>query len=216
MDTFFHENFIENQQIILNKDESFHLTVVLRKQAGQAVALIDGNGKMATADIMIADKNGSMLRILTIAETAQVNFHTLAIAPTKNIDRFEYFVEKAVEVGIHSIIPMFTKNTERKIINEERLKKIILSAAKQSKDYFIPSLSPIQKFENIIQSNEYDQKLLAACKGDTKPFREIYSPRKKSIIFVGPEGDFTDQEMELAKMHHVQFVSLGEIGRAHV
>lgn len=210
MDTFFHETLIENTDISLKPEESFHLATVLRKKPGEAVCLMDGKGSRGVAEIIVPDKKCSILRIKSVEFHTEVHFHTIAIAPTKNIDRFEFFLEKAVEIGVKSFIPMLTKNAERKVLNMERMEKIILSASKQSKTAYLPSIHPLQKFTEVIAFSGYDQKLIATCTEKTVSLKEAYQPRKNSIIFVGPEGDFSPEEVNLAMANRVLPISLGE------
>lgn len=210
MDIFFHDTLIENTDITLVSVESFHLAAVLRKRAGEQVGLMDGKGHNAVAEIIVSDKKCSILRIKSVAFRQQVHHHTIAIAPTKNIDRFEFFLEKAVEIGVNSILPILTKNAERKVLNMERMEKIILAAAKQSNAAYLPSIQPLQKFAEVIALNGFDQKLIASCTEKTVSLKSAYQGAKNSIIFVGPEGDFSPDEVKLAIEHRALPISLGE------
>lgn len=210
MDTFYSPVLQENTTIQLNKDESFHLFSVLRKREGEQILVIDGNGMKAAGKIVVADKIGSMIQVGTIMFQSDKNFHTLAIAPTKHMDRFEYFVEKSIEMGIHGIAPILTKNSERKVINSERIHKIMLSAVKQSRAFYLPILYPIQKFSSLIQQEDTGEKYVATCIKDAPLFQNVYRPNQKSIIFVGPEGDFAEDEVINAIENKANLISLGE------
>lgn len=194
----------------LSPEESFHLATVLRKKEGDLVMLFDGKGNKSMGKVVQADKKCSIIHNSTLDFTPPRVFHDIAIAPTKNIDRFEYFLEKSVEIGVGSIYPILTKHSERKVINHERLEKIIVAAAKQCGTAYVPVLHPLQKISSCIQHLHHEVKLIATCEGTTQPFHELYTPNKNSIIFVGPEGDFSKEEVDVAQKSGLQAVSLGE------
>ena len=137
----------------------------------------------------------------------------MAVAPTKNMSRFEWFIEKATELGVDGFIPLRCEHSERKTINVDRLKRLILSAAKQSKQAYLPTLSDIQTFEGIVE--KYHQAahcFLAHCSDDVNKShlinQSVYKPQV--VIFIGPEGDFSEIEIKLAKKLGVEAISLGE------
>lgn len=210
VDTFYTKSLSEEGMVQLNPEESFHLATVLRKKEGDMVLLFDGLGNKSFGKIVQVDKKCSIIHNSTITYDPIEVFHSIAIAPTKNIDRFEYFLEKSVEIGIQAIFPILTKHSERKVINHERLEKIVLAAAKQCGTAHLPILHPLQPFSNAISTIHAAIKLIATCDGETKPFHEMYVPNQNSIIFVGPEGDFSKEEVEKASQAAYTPVSLGK------
>jgi 16S rRNA (uracil1498-N3)-methyltransferase len=197
----------------LSEEETFHCTRVLRLKAGNSIHLTDGMGKLFTAVIENTDRKGAMLKIVqATSDFGKKNFRLhIAIAPTKNIDRFEWFLEKATEIGIDEITPLICENSERVIIKPERLEKIIISAMKQSLKTFKPSIHPIVRINQFIEQNiDGLQNYIATCDGDNRQLlKNICQPEKKTMVLVGPEGDFSSDEVHLALKAGFVPVSLG-------
>lgn len=211
MNVFFAD--ISGSQAILNEEESWHCIKVLRHQVGDTVVVIDGKGTRATGTIAQAHPKQCLVT-LTGREFFERNrpYHLhMAIAPTKSIDRIEWFVEKAVEIGIDELSFLRCKNSERTVVKADRIHKIIDSAVKQSLQYYRPMLHGLTDFRSFITSEEADTKLIAHCEtGDKKLLKEYAGRRQSYTLLIGPEGDFTGEEIALAAQHGYLPVSLGE------
>lgn len=203
---------LDNDIVQLSPDESRHCVRSLRMSAGDTLYITDGKGTLASASILSPDPSACSIQISHRdfqPRRAPYRLH-LAIAPTKNSDRIEWFVEKAVEIGIDEITPIITHNTERTRLNRSRLEKIAVSAMKQSLQRHLPVIhdeTPIDSFlrnisatSKIICHGHYDRPILMsqACR-----------PSNDTVILIGPEGDFTDDEISLAHQLGFQPVSLG-------
>ncbi len=202
---------IEGNKALLKPDESFHCAKVLRQKAGDTVELIDGKGNFFEG-ILTRIHEKQCEAELTKGPVAQLmrtyQLH-LAIAPTKNIDRTEWMLEKAVEIGIDEVSFIRCKNSERTVLKNDRMKKIAESAVKQSKQAFIPEIHDLRKFEDMMEL-QADTKLIAYC-GDAQKteLRNLSFNGKKVLILIGPEGDFSPEEVEIALARGFQAVSLG-------
>jgi 16S rRNA (uracil1498-N3)-methyltransferase len=204
---------ISGSEIILDETESKHAIRVLRLQKGDQIQVVDGKGGFYLAEI--ADANPKKCR-LTIVNSAldfgKRNFHLhIAIAPTKNIDRFEWFLEKATEIGIDEITPLLTSHSERKTINAERLEKILVSAMKQSLKAYLPQLHELTTFKELIINNKTENKFIAYCEEIQKiHLKDLATKGNNTLILIGPEGDFSPEEIKLAIENGFKVVSLGE------
>lgn len=204
-------------QIILNEEESKHCVRVLRLKKSDAVELIDGKGISAIAKIIDDNPKKCYLQIETVNHKPQTRNYKLhiAVAPTKNFDRMEWFIEKAVEVGVDEISFIRCENSERTKINFERCEKIAISALKQSKQYWLPKINDVGKFNEVMKglSNE-GIKLVAFCETEITQTLHTLIPSsthpQNIVILIGPEGDFTKAEIDLALQHHFKPVSFGE------
>ncbi|GHN00923.1 ribosomal RNA small subunit methyltransferase E [Cytophagales bacterium WSM2-2] len=196
--------------IHLDREESHHVVRVLRMSAGQNIDLTDGQGFFYKARIVKADAKKCEFEILEKRESKKRNFHVhIAIAPTKNADRIEWFVEKATEVGIDQISLVLCKNSERKVINHERIEKVAISAMKQSQQAWLPHISELTPFNEIV-SLPADQKFIAYVDTENqKHLQSVAAKGKKYLILIGPEGDFTQEELSLAMNRGFDKVSLG-------
>ncbi len=210
MQLFFKKNIKENN-FFLDKYESKHICKVLRKKEGEIIYFTDGSGNLITTKILIADTNKTHLQVIKKElKSKEHNYQLhLAISPTKNIDRFEFFIEKATEIGIDEITPIICERTERKTIKKERINKIIISAVKQSLKYYTPKLNSLINFNNFIKKDFKDEKYIAHCKKGKKKLISQIKPNNKIIIIIGPEGDFSDSEIALALEHNFKQISLG-------
>jgi len=204
---------ITAEEYILNEEESRHCMKVLRLIIGDVVHLIDGRGGLYEAEIINESKRNVTLRVLsTIAEYQKRNHHLhIAVAPTKNIDRLEWFLEKATEIGIDQITPLICDRSERKIVKEDRLNKVITSAVKQSLQAYHPILNEAVSFKEFISSQSADHKMIAHCvDGEPRNFiSQISVPGQQYLILIGPEGDFTPHEIELALQNDFKPLTLG-------
>ncbi|MCB2195830.1 MAG: 16S rRNA (uracil(1498)-N(3))-methyltransferase [Bacteroidetes bacterium] len=197
----------------LNESESKHCIKVLRLSVNDQVQLIDGKGGFYTAQISEANpKRCSVEIIKEVKEFGKRNHYLhIAIAPTKNNDRFEWFLEKATEIGIDEITPIICEHSERKVIKPERLEKIIISAVKQSIKAYKPKLNNIISYQDFIASEFQGDKFIAHCEEDEKAaLKTAYKQGNSALVLIGPEGDFDPNEIALAKENNFQEISLGE------
>ncbi len=197
---------------ILSEEESQHAVKVLRLQAGDEISVVDGVGGFHKAIITNPHPKHCGFEITeTNAEFGKRNYRLhIAIAPTKNIERLEWFIEKATEIGIDEITPLICRFSERKIVKEERLEKIIVSAAKQSVKAYFPKLNPLCTFDELIKSHQATQKFIAHCyEEDKKLLQTEISNSSDALILIGPEGDFSKEEVEKAISNGFVPVSLG-------
>jgi len=204
---------IASADYILNEEESRHCMKVLRLSIGDVVHLIDGKGGLYEAEIVLESKRNVTLRVLHTTSEYQKRNHSLhiAVAPTKNIDRLEWFLEKATEIGIDQITPVICERSERKIVKEDRLNKVITSAVKQSLQAYHPELHEAVSFKEFITKQTADYKMIAHCvDGEPRNFiSQITEPGKSYLILIGPEGDFTPNEIELALQNDFKPLTLG-------
>lgn len=197
----------------LNEDESKHCVRVLRLIEGDRIVLVDGKGGFYHAQITEAHpKRCSATIIEAIEEYGKKPFYLhIAIAPTKNIDRFEWFLEKATEIGIHEITPLRSFNSERKEVKTERLEKIMVSAMKQSIKAYLPLLNPMTPFHEFINQPHEADKFIAHCEEQNKiHLKNLVLPHRNILVLIGPEGDFSSEEIKSALQNNYQPVSLGE------
>ena len=196
----------------LDEVESRHCVKVLRLKQGDIIKLTDGKGFFYSAEISDANPKKCQLTITHKEEEQHKRnyFLHIAIAPTKNIDRFEWFLEKATEIGIDEITPIVSENSERKQIKPERLEKIIVSAMKQSLKATVPLLNPLTSYTNFIKAEQSDQKYIAHCYDENKiELFHTIQEKKRYVILIGPEGDFSLKEVESAISNGFQPISLG-------
>jgi len=199
---------------VLNKEESHHGVQVLRMVKGDKVQILNGKGYIFEAEILKADPKACHLQIdtFTFEERRPYSFH-LVIAPTKNIDRMEWLLEKATEIGIDQITPILCQNSERRILNPERLEKVIVSAVKQSGQAYMPELNSLRSISDFIKLGPYPNAMVAHCRNTPKTvFSEAIKNGKtrEFTILIGPEGDFTEIELDsLIKQDFIP-ISLGK------
>jgi len=201
-------------EITLSPEESAHCVRVLRLGKGEKVQVIDGDGGYYNAVITLPDAKHCRLTVTeTIEKQAHRNFSIhIAIAPTKNMERFEWFVEKSVEIGIDSITPLLCHHSERRILKTDRLERLIISTMKQAIIPTHPVLHELIGFKEFItKPGKKDADLfIAHCEEtDRKKLSEVCRPGKNTIVLIGPEGDFSPDEIRLAQGQHYIPVSLG-------
>ena len=198
--------------ITFDKIESRHIIKVLRKKEGDILYITNGKNLVFTGKIISANEKKCQIEILKIKHEKKNRDYTLqiAIAPTKSNDRFEWFLEKATEIGVDSIYPIISKHSERKIIKVDRMKKVVLSAMKQSLQYQLPMLHNAISFKDIITQEFEGQKFIAHCeKTDKNNLKSLVQPNSNVCILIGPEGDFSTDEIRLALQNGFIPVSLG-------
>ncbi len=190
----------------LSEEESKHICKVLRMQEGDSIGLLNGKGEYFETKILIANPKRCEVKVVNHQSFPQNEHLHLAIAPTKMNDRMEWLVEKAVEMGVKEITFLLCKNAERKTIKLERFEAIAISAMKQSKRYYLPKINDLVKFENFIK--EHTNGLIAHCYEDNKTSITHAFNASSGIILIGPEGDFSLQEVEIAKENQYKAISL--------
>jgi 16S rRNA (uracil1498-N3)-methyltransferase len=204
---------ISSDDYVLNEEESRHCIKVLRLAKGAQVCLIDGRGGLYHAEIVAETKRNVQLRVIQTTREYHPRQHSLhiAVAPTKNIDRLEWFLEKATEIGIEEITPVICDRSERKTVKEDRLNKIITAAVKQSLQAYHPVLNPQIDFEDFIGLENDSLKMIAHClENEPKQYiNQVALPRQKYTILIGPEGDFSPNEIESALNNGYQPLTLG-------
>lgn len=212
----FYTNNIQENHAYLGEDEARHCIQVLRKQVGDTLHFVDGLGTQYEGEIVEAGKKKCVLAIkkkTAFPQKDKVQVQ-IAIAPTKNIDRLEWFLEKATEIGITEITPILCHRSERKRIRVDRLQKRILAAMKQSLQAFLPQLNELEKLESFLKRIKNDgdnvQRLIAHCEdGNDIHLKEKYQAGKNVIILIGPEGDFSPKEIEMAQEAGFEPINLG-------
>lgn len=207
----FYTTEIKDNHAVLNQEETRHCTQVLRKQIGDNIHLVDGQGNFYEARIVEISKKACLVEIIeTIANFNSRNFYLhIAIAPTKNMDRLEWFVEKATEIGIDEITPILCQRSERKKLRVDRLEKKALSAMKQSLKATLPIIHKLTPFKEAIQQSPDISLRLMAQGGQKNSLKDNYTPNTAVYILIGPEGDFTDTEKELALANGFHGVHMG-------
>ncbi len=212
MNVFF-DPLVKEGAFLLAGEEAWHGVKVMRLKEGDLMHITDGKGKVYVAEILgINKKNDCALMVRSIYKEApkpKPELH-IAIAPTKNIDRFEWFLEKATECGVTQITPIICENSERTVIKPERLEKIIVSAMKQSLRLWLPVLNPAIKLKDFLKTGNAANKLIAHCTEDNKK-NIIHACQKgeDTLVLIGPEGDFSTDEVELAFANNYIPVTLG-------
>ena len=198
---------------VLPEEESGHCVRVLRLSEGDQILLTDGKGSFYKAAITQAHPKHCGVELLDSWRQAPLwpFFVHIAVAPTKNMDRMEWFVEKATEIGIDAISCLNCRFSERREIKLARLEKILVSAMKQSQKATLPQLEGMVDFKDFVQRPFEGRKFIAHCEEEEKPLlRQLYHPRERALILIGPEGDFSPEEIALAKANGFEAISLGE------
>lgn len=197
----------------LDEEESRHIARVLRLKTGDTISITDGKGNLYQATITGSDSKKCIVRInetLKDYNKRSCYIH-IAIAPTKSIDRFEWFLEKATEIGIDEITPLVCEHSERKNVKTDRLRKIIIAAMKQSLKAYLPKLNEPVKFPDIISLPFTGQKLIAWYdENRSGELKEVYIPGFPALILIGPEGDFSPEEIETSLKNGYISVNLGK------
>ena len=200
-------------QYFLSEEESKHCVRVLRLNVGNEVQLIDGRGGLYIAQIKDAHPKRTILQVTSVQQECQKRNHYLhiAIAPTKNIERLEWFLEKATEIGVDEISLIICQRSERKEAKTDRLNKIITSAIKQSLKAYHPVLNEAESLAKLLAKNFEGQKFIAHCEeGDKGNLKDMIKLHGRYLILIGPEGDFTPKEIEEALNNDFKAITLGE------
>lgn len=201
----------KDKQFSFPKDESKHIVRVLRKNIGDFLHITNGKGILFKAQICLASNHNCVVDIIDTKEFIKHQYYLhIAIAPTKNNDRLEWFLEKATEIGIDEITPIICENSERKTIKKERLYKIVKSAMKQSLQYHLPKLNDAISFKEFLVQKQKGNLFIAHCETqDKNELKNEVKPQQEQTILIGPEGDFSNKEIELALKNQYKPVSLG-------
>lgn len=208
----FYSTRIENSLAFLDEEESRHLLTVLRRQPGDRLELTDGKGFFYTAELVETGKKGAVARILDTRPTEPERAGRLhiGIAPTKQMERLEWFLEKATELGIDEVTPLLCKRSERDTVRLDRLEKILVSAMKQSLRARLPRLNPLTPLKKVLENAAEAQKRIAWCATEPLPhLKNTLTPDQDALILIGPEGDFTPEEVAMALEKGFSGVSLG-------
>ena len=204
----FYQPELQNGLLELSEEETRHAVRVLRLNVGDKIEVSDGKGVRAKAEITELSKRSCSFQILEQTTEAEPVLPKVAIAPPKSIDRFEWFLEKAVEIGVSEICPILCSNSERRIIKQERSEKVLLAAMKQSQRNWLPKLHELTSYSDFI-ANTNELMLLAHCR-DAEKVALANKLETNSWIMIGPEGDFTLEEIELALNKGATEIDLGE------
>jgi 16S rRNA (uracil1498-N3)-methyltransferase len=206
-------------EMVLDESTSKHCIQVLRMRTGDALALTNGRGLQAEARILSPDKKHCPVQLTNHQQTPRSGPSvTLGISPLKNTSRFEWFLEKATEIGINRILPLICERTEKEQFRLNRLTNILVSAMLQSMQTWIPELGMPQPLEKVLDAEKTTQPtgsagarhFIAHCmEGEKQGLREVYDPVLPSVLLIGPEGDFSPSELEAALNMHWKPVSLG-------
>ena len=201
----------ETSQISFTKDESRHIVKVLRKSNGDHLQITNGKGWLFIAEITSADLKNCMATILSKTFQSSRNYKVhLAVAPTKMNERYEWFLEKATEIGVDTITPIICDHSERKIIKNDRFEKILQSAMKQSLHYYMPELQEAISFNEFISQPFDGQKFIAHCEETERiSLKNALAAHTDVLILIGPEGDFSSSEIDLAIASGFKPVALG-------
>lgn len=215
MELFFSDD-IQDAAVRLDPEESAHCVRVLRHRTGDEISVIDGRGTLYRCVLEIADAKGAWARVLEREHGFGAHPYrlTMAVCPTKNIDRFEWFVEKATEIGIDAVVPVIGERSERKVLKTERLRRLALSAAKQSLKGAVPQIAePVSVREFIAAAPAEACRLICYCFDDVERMPVCAALRQTDgrpvCILIGPEGDFSPEEAALARAHGWIPVQLG-------
>lgn len=209
-----HRFYLPQLQLNQNEmpvEEAHHAIHVLRLKVGDEFEAFDGKGNFGLAKIVGLNKKSCVCEVTQIQSTDEPSFQLhFAIAPPKNTDRWEWMLEKVIELNVHTIIPLLCERSERKHINEERMQKIALSASKQSLRYYLPDLKPLTKLDSLFTQN-FENALIAHCDTNFERnplFKKLFK-QPKTLVMIGPEGDFSPNEIKAAYEHGFSGINLG-------
>lgn len=202
----------DSKDCVLGKEESNHIIRVLRKRVGDKIQITNGKGYVFTAEIVDPSVQGCKITIRDSEKTIPKMYQLhLAVAPTKNMDRYEWFLEKATEIGVDEITPVICDHSERKILKRHRLDKVIQSAMKQSKRTILPKLNDPESLDEFLEKDHKGLRFIAHCQeGEKAELKRRIAPDKDILVLIGPEGDFSDEEILSAQSQGFMPVSLGE------
>lgn len=195
-----------------DREESKHIVKVLRKSDGDKLFVTNGIGDLFTTEVILASENKCQVKIINIEHfERRKHYLHLAVAPTKMNDRYEWFLEKATEIGVDEITPIICDHSERKNIKLERFQKIVQSASKQSLQYYSPIVNEAILLKDFLKQKHTGQIFIAHCEdGKKNTLKESIKPDGKIVILIGPEGDFSPNEIKISLENGFMPVSLGQ------
>ncbi len=209
---FYITEFNSGGQLILNEDTSRHVVQVLRMQNGEALQLTDGKGNLLTATITDNNRKRCAVQVTAQKFHPRTSGHvSIAVSPVKNNSRFEWLLEKATEIGVSEIIPLICTRTEKQHARFDRMQGILVSAMLQSQQVWLPRLREPVKFKELVTSALPGEHFIAHCEDENSkvPLSSLVQPLTDRLILIGPEGDFTKEEIELALQNNFRAVTLG-------
>jgi 16S rRNA (uracil1498-N3)-methyltransferase len=207
---YFFVDDLQNTSIQLDEDTSKHMISVLRMQTGEEVLLTDGKGSKAKAAIINDNRKRCVVQVSSIEREGEKHPRvSVAISIIKNASRFEWFLEKATEIGVSEILPLFCERTEKEKFRYERMKGILVSAMLQSQQAWLPQLHEPTAFADVVKHSLPQQKFIAHCLPEQKQQLSSVICPQSSLILIGPEGDFTPKEITLALENGFMPVALG-------
>lgn len=207
---FFQEEITIAPTFALNYETSKHVIQVLKMKTGNQIQLTNGKGQLLTAEIIDPDKRSTRVKNITVSNTpASQSQISIALSLLKNTSRFEWFIEKATELGVSEIIPMICARTERPHFRQDRMRNIMISAMLQSRQVWMPSFGEPVTFDEVVKESLHQNKFIAHCDEGDKRQLSQQSKSVSSLILIGPEGDFTNEEISLAIENKFIPVSLG-------
>jgi len=207
----FYTPTLDSELVELPTEEAHHAAHVLRMQVRDRIGLLDGQGTRAEAELVEVSKKRVVARISarvhTVAErTARIH---IAVAPTKQSERIEWFVEKAVELGVDRITPLITARSERTRLRTDRLQRVAIAAMKQSQRAWLPSIDEPTTLGDLLQHELPAQRFFGWCEGDHVSLMQTYSPSSDALVLIGPEGDLSAEEAEQLRTEGFTAVSIG-------
>jgi 16S rRNA (uracil1498-N3)-methyltransferase len=212
MQLFYNPNIADQEKsFVFDKEESKHIIKVLRKKEGDILHVTNGLGYLFYTEIALASDSKCTVNILSFEKQEPSKYHLhLAVAPTKMNERYEWFLEKATEIGIQEITPIICDHSERKVIKTERFQKIIESAMKQSLHYYLPKLNEPIILRDFLKKEIIGSKFIAHCEETNKnTLKSQIIKNQDTTLLIGPEGDFSNNEIELALNNNYIPISLG-------
>jgi 16S rRNA (uracil1498-N3)-methyltransferase len=207
----FHCPDLRNTEVELPEEEAHHAVHVLRLVAGNIIGLLDGKGGFAEAELTAVSKRGCtawVLRQEQAPEERKARIH-LAVAPTKQMERFEWFLEKATELGVDRITPLLTQRTERDKLRHDRMEKVLVGAMKQSQRRWLPQLDELTRLKEL-DPHPVQQRFFGWCTGEHRHLTSVHDPQQDALMVIGPEGDLTPEEAKMLMHRGFQAVSLGQ------
>ncbi len=210
---FFIADTVHDNQVVLNEDTSRHVAQVLRMQNGALIQLTDGKGMLLYVEITEAHKKRTIVKIIKKQNIPATSKRiTIAISPIKNASRFEWFLEKATEIGVNEIIPLICHRTEKEKLRSSRLEQLLISAMLQSRQVWLPVLHEPTSISQLVENAAYEKKYIAHCEDGLKNnlANEGFTNADSMLMLIGPEGDFTPGEIKQALDKGFKPVTLGE------
>lgn len=203
---------ISGSMLTLDEANSKHMVSVLRMEKGEALHLTDGRGHLYTAEIVDPHKKKCTVAIRSVEYSEHRKARvTIAISPLKNVSRMEWFLEKATEIGVAEIIPLLCQRTEKQHIRHDRMQQILVSAMLQSQQVWLPELQEMLAFSVVLSRSEYDRRYIAHCLPELRQSLRTLGPATtRQLLLIGPEGDFSPDEIQQALHQGFEPVALGE------